>query len=555
MKKTKNLKVIFLGGVGEIGKNMTAFEYGDEIIVVDAGLAFPTADMPGVDLVIPDVTYLRQNKDKVKGLILTHGHEDHIGAVPYILREFKIPVYGTKLTLGMVEHKLQEQHITDAELIPISNKSVVRLGKFVCEFVHVSHSVAGSVAVSITTPVGVVFVTGDFKVDYTPLGGEIMDLNRIAEIGKKGVLLLLSESTNVEREGYTMSESVVAASIDRIFMEARDRRIIIATFASNVDRLQQIIDIAVKYKRKVAISGRSMLNNIEIAKKVGAINYNEKIIVDIDKISGIPDKNLLILSTGTQGEPMSALTRMANGGFNKVKIGKNDTIIISGSTIPGNEKDVYSVINNLYRLGAQVIYDKIAAIHVSGHACREELKLIHTLLKPKFFIPVHGEYRHLKQHADLAHMLGMSYDNMVIPDIGDIVAVTGRKIAKAGTARGGGVLVDGLGVGDVGNIVLKDRLELSSEGILLIVLGMDRTSGTISSGPEIISRGFIYTGAETSFELMDELRSVVRSALKNIDFKDFSMNQVRVSIVKAVRGYLGRKIKRRPMVLPIVYES
>ncbi len=555
MKKTKNLKVIFLGGVGEIGKNMTAFEYGDEIIVVDAGLAFPTADMPGVDLVIPDVTYLRQNKDKVKGLILTHGHEDHIGAVPYILREFKIPVYGTRLTLGMVEHKLQEQHITDAELIPISNKSVVRLGKFVCEFVHVSHSVAGSVAVSITTPVGVVFVTGDFKVDYTPLGGEIMDLNRIAEIGKKGVLLLLSESTNVEREGYTMSESVVAASIDRIFMEARDRRIIIATFASNVDRLQQIIDIAVKYKRKVAISGRSMLNNIEIAKKVGAINYNEKIIVDIDKISGIPDKNLLILSTGTQGEPMSALTRMANGGFNKVKIGKNDTIIISGSTIPGNEKDVYSVINNLYRLGAQVIYDKIAAIHVSGHACREELKLIHTLLKPKFFIPVHGEYRHLKQHADLAHMLGMSYDNMVIPDIGDIVAVTGRKIAKAGTARGGGVLVDGLGVGDVGNIVLKDRLELSSEGILLIVLGMDRTSGTISSGPEIISRGFIYTGAETSFELMDELRSVVRSALKNIDFKDFSMNQVRVSIVKAVRGYLGRKIKRRPMVLPIVYES
>ena len=555
MKKTKNLKVIFLGGVGEIGKNMTAFEYGDEIIVVDAGLAFPTADMPGVDLVIPDVTYLRQNKDKVKGLILTHGHEDHIGAVPYILREFKIPVYGTKLTLGMVEHKLQEQHITDAELIPISNKSVVRLGKFVCEFVHVSHSVAGSVAVSITTPVGVVFVTGDFKVDYTPLGGEIMDLNRIAEIGKKGVLLLLSESTNVEREGYTMSESVVAASIDRIFMEARDRRIIIATFASNVDRLQQIIDIAVKYKRKVAISGRSMLNNIEIAKKVGAINYNEKIIVDIDKINGIPDKNLLILSTGTQGEPMSALTRMANGGFNKVKIGKNDTIIITGSTIPGNEKDVYSVINNLYRLGAQVIYDKIAAIHVSGHACREELKLIHTLLKPKFFIPVHGEYRHLKQHADLAHMLGMSYDNMVIPDIGDIVAVTGRKIAKAGTARGGGVLVDGLGVGDVGNIVLKDRLELSSEGILLIVLGMDRTSGTISSGPEIISRGFIYTGAETSFELMDELRSVVRSALKNIDFKDFSMNQVRVSIVKAVRGYLGRKIKRRPMVLPIVYES
>lgn len=555
MKKTKSLKVVFLGGVGEIGKNMTAFEYGDEIVILDAGLAFPTADMPGIDLVIPDVAYLRQNKDKIKGLILTHGHEDHIGAVPYLLREFKIPVYGTRLTLGMVEHKLIEHKITDAELVPISNKSVIKLGKFVCEFVHVSHSVAGSVAVAITTPVGVVFATGDFKVDYTPLGGEIMDLNRIAEIGKKGVLLLLSESTNVEREGYTMSESVVAASLDRIFMEARDRRIILATFASNIDRLQQIIDIAVKYRRKVAISGRSMLNNIEIAKKVGAINYNEKIIVDIDKINGIPDKNLLILSTGTQGEPMSALTRMSTGGFNKVKIGKNDTIIISGSPIPGNEKDVYSVINNLYRLGAQVIYDKIAAIHVSGHACREELKLIHTLLKPRFFIPVHGEYRHLKQHADLAHMLGMSYDNIVIPEIGDVVSITGKKIAKAGEVKGGGVMVDGLVVGDVGNIVLKDRLELSAEGILLIVLGLDRTTGTISNGPEIISRGFIYTGAETSFELMEELRSVVQNSLKNIDFKEFSTNQVKVSIVKAVRGYLGRRIKRRPMILPIIYED
>ncbi len=555
MKKTKNLKVVFLGGVGEIGKNMTAFEYGDEIVIVDAGLAFPTADMPGVDLVIPDMTYLRQNKDKVKALILTHGHEDHIGAVPYLLEEFKIPVYGTKLTLGMVEHKLIERHVTDYELITVSNRTVVKLGKFTVEFIHVSHSVAGSVAVSITTPIGVVFVTGDFKVDYTPLGGEIMDLTRIAEIGKRGVLLLLSESTNVEREGYTMSESVVAASLDRIFLEAKDRRIILATFASNIDRLQQIIDIAVRYKRKVAISGRSMLNNIEIAKKVGAINYNEKIMVDIDKIGSIPDKNLLILSTGTQGEPMSALTRMSTGGFNKVKIGENDTIIISGSPIPGNEKDVYSVINNLYRLGAQVIYDKIAAIHVSGHACREELKLIHTLLKPKFFIPVHGEYRHLKQHADLAHMLGMSYENIVIPDIGNVIAVTNKKIAKAAEVKGGGILVDGLGVGDVGNVVLKDRLELSEEGILLIVLGLDRTTGVISSGPEIISRGFIYTGNENSYELMEELRSVVRSSLKKVELKDYSLNQVKVSIVKAVRGYLGRKIKRRPMILPIIYED
>ncbi len=555
MKKTKSLKVVFLGGVGEIGKNMTAFEYGDDIIIVDAGLAFPTADMPGVDLVIPDVTYLRQNKDKIKGLILTHGHEDHIGAVPYILSEFKIPVYGTRLTLGMAEHKLLERKIDGAELVAISNKSVVKLGKFVCEFVHVSHSVAGSVAVSITTPIGVVFVTGDFKVDFTPLGGEIMDLNRIAEIGKKGVLLLLSESTNVEREGYTMSESVVAASLDRIFMEAKDKRIILATFASNVDRLQQIIDIAMRYKRKVAISGRSMLNNIEIAKKVGVINYNEKIMVDIDNINGIPDKNLLILSTGTQGEPMSALTRMSTGGFNKVKIGKNDTIIISGSPIPGNEKDVYSVINNLYRLGATVIYDKIAAIHVSGHACREELKLIHTLLKPRFFIPVHGEYRHLKQHADLAHTLGMHYDSIVIPDIGDVVSITGKKILKAGSVKSGGVLVDGLGVGDVGNVVLKDRIELAEEGILLIVIGLDRSDGTISHEPEIISRGFIYTGDKTSSELMVELRSVVHGAIKNVDFKNYSLNQIKVSIVKAVRGYLGHKIKRRPMVLPIIYED
>jgi len=555
MKKSKSLKVVFLGGVGEIGKNMTAFEYGDEIIIVDAGLAFPTTDMPGVDLVIPDFTYLRQNKEKIKALILTHGHEDHIGAVPYLLQEFKIPVYGTKLTLGMVEHKLLERDIKDAELIPISNKSVVKLGKFMCEFVHVSHSVAGSVAVSITTPIGIVFVTGDFKIDYTPLGGEIMDLNRIAEIGRKGVLLLLSESTNVEREGYTMSESVVAQSLDRIFLEASDRRIILATFASNVDRLQQIFDIATKYRRKVAISGRSMLNNIEIAKKVGAINYSEKILVDIDKINDIADRNLLILSTGTQGEPMSALTRMSTGGFSKVKIGANDTIIISGSPIPGNEKDVYTVINNLYRLGAQVIYDKIAAIHVSGHACREELKLIHTLLKPRFFIPVHGEYRHLKQHADLAYMLGMDYDDVIVPDIGNVINVTPHKMSKGADVKSGGVLVDGLGVGDVGNMVLRDRLELSEEGILLIVLGLDRTVGEVTHGPEIISRGFIYTGDETNFELIEELRSVVKNAIKNIDFKSFSLNQAKIAIVKAVRGYLSKRIKRRPMVLPIIYEN
>jgi len=555
MKKSKSLKVVFLGGVGEIGKNMTAFEYGDEIIIVDAGLAFPTTDMPGVDLVIPDFTYLRQNKEKIKALILTHGHEDHIGAVPYLLQEFKIPVYGTKLTLGMVEHKLLERDIKDAELIPISNKSVVKLGKFMCEFVHVSHSVAGSVAVSITTPMGIVFVTGDFKIDYTPLGGEIMDLNRIAEIGRKGVLLLLSESTNVEREGYTMSESVVAQSLDRIFLEASDRRIILATFASNVDRLQQIFDIATKYRRKVAISGRSMLNNIEIAKKVGAINYSEKILVDIDKINDIADRNLLILSTGTQGEPMSALTRMSTGGFSKVKIGANDTIIISGSPIPGNEKDVYTVINNLYRLGAQVIYDKIAAIHVSGHACREELKLIHTLLKPRFFIPVHGEYRHLKQHADLAYMLGMDYDDVIVPDIGNVINVTPHKMSKGADVKSGGVLVDGLGVGDVGNMVLRDRLELSEEGILLIVLGLDRTVGEVTHGPEIISRGFIYTGDETNFELIEELRSVVKNAIKNIDFKSFSLNQAKIAIVKAVRGYLSKRIKRRPMVLPIIYEN
>ncbi|MBR2371300.1 MAG: ribonuclease J, partial [Clostridia bacterium] len=504
---------------------------------------------------IPDFTYLRQNKEKIKALILTHGHEDHIGAVPYLLQEFKIPVYGTKLTLGMVEHKLLERDIKDAELIPISNKSVVKLGKFMCEFVHVSHSVAGSVAVSITTPIGIVFVTGDFKIDYTPLGGEIMDLNRIAEIGRKGVLLLLSESTNVEREGYTMSESVVAQSLDRIFLEASDRRIILATFASNVDRLQQIFDIATKYRRKVAISGRSMLNNIEIAKKVGAINYSEKILVDIDKINDIADRNLLILSTGTQGEPMSALTRMSTGGFSKVKIGANDTIIISGSPIPGNEKDVYTVINNLYRLGAQVIYDKIAAIHVSGHACREELKLIHTLLKPRFFIPVHGEYRHLKQHADLAHLLGMDYDDVIVPDIGNVINVTPHKMSKGADVKSGGVLVDGLGVGDVGNMVLRDRLELSEEGILLIVLGLDRTVGEVTHGPEIISRGFIYTGDETNFELIEELRSVVKNAIINIDFKSFSLNQAKIAIVKAVRGYLSKRIKRRPMVLPIIYEN
>ncbi len=556
-KPKGRLKIMFLGGVGEIGKNMTVFEYGDNIVVIDSGITFPTSDMPGVDVVIPDMTYLVENRNKLRAVLLTHGHEDHIGSLPFLVEKLggKIDVYGTKLTLGLAENKLIEHNVQDkVNLITVQDKSVVSLFDFTAEFIHVSHSVAGSVAICLRTPVGTVLHTGDFKVDYTPLGNEIMNLNRIAEIGKQGVLLLMSESTNAEKPGYTMSESVVGETMNKLFGEAKGRRIIIATFASNVDRLGMIMELARRYKRKIAVSGRSMVKCIETASRVGQMNVDNSLFVDIDKINSIEDGKLVILSTGSQGEPMSALTRMASGEFNKVKIGENDTIIISATPIPGNERDVYNVINNLYRLGAMVVYSTLSAIHVSGHACQEELKLIYTLVKPKYFIPVHGEYRHLKQHAMLVKKLNHKAANIIIPDIGDCVEVDANTFKVCGKVANGNVMVDGLGVGDVGNIVLKDRLTLAEDGILVAVVGINKNHGTVMSGPEVISRGCFFVGDDSAGSTSDEVKRLISAEIKNFQLKNCNIVALKTAIQRAVKHYFKVKLKRNPVVLPVVLE-
>ncbi|MGN0782936.1 MAG: ribonuclease J [Christensenellales bacterium] len=546
---------MFLGGVGEIGKNMTAFEYGNDIVIVDAGMSFPTAEMPGVDIVIPDITYLKENQSKIRGLLLTHGHEDHIGGVPYLLKELDIPVYGSRLTLALVENKLVEHEIFNYRLHLVDESSQVQLGVFKAEFVHVCHSIADSMAIALKTPVGTVFLTGDFKIDYTPIGGQVMNIHRIAELGKNGVTVLMAESTNVERAGYTMSEVVVTDTLRKVFNSNVGRRLIIATFASNVDRVQQIIDISKECGRKVAFGGRSMSKVVDTAKKAGVLNFDERDVVDIEKVNNVPDGEICILSTGTQGEPMSALTRMASGQFNKINIGKNDTIVISASPIPGNEKDVYKVINNLYRLGATVIYSSLADVHVSGHACREELKLMHSLLKPKFFIPIHGEYRHLCQHARLAESLGMDENNIVIPEIGSVIEVTNRKIAKKDQIPSGIVLVDGLTVGDVGKDLLKDRRTLAEEGIVLVLVGVDTTQGIVTSGPEIISRGCIYTGDDSNSQTVEDLKNLANTALQEIDLKELNVTITKQLIQKPIKSYFRKKYDRYPMIIPIILEN
>ncbi len=553
------LKIIFLGGVGEIGKNMTAFEYGNSIVILDCGMSFPGTDMPGVDVVIPDVTYLVENRDKIKGILLTHGHEDHIGSLPFVVARLggKINVYGTKLTLGLVENKLLEHNMLEhVNLVSVSDKSIVTLDDFSAEFIHVSHSVAGSVAIALRTPVGTVFHTGDFKIDYTPLGNEIMNLNRIAEIGKQGVLLLMSESTNVEKTGYTMSESVVQDTINKVFQDAKGRRIIIATFASNVDRLGMIIELAKQYRRKIVLSGRSMQRYIETAVRVGQMTVDADMIVDIDKIGNYEDGKLVILATGSQGEPMSALTRMADGEFNKVNIGANDTIVISANPIPGNERDVYNVINKLYRLGAVVVYSALQAVHVSGHACQEELKLMYSLIKPKYFIPVHGEYRHLKQHSMLVEKLGQKRSNIIIPDIGDVVEVDKSTFKVVGQVQGGNVLVDGLGVGDVGNIVLKDRLSLAEEGILVCVVAVNKDSGEIIGKPEVVSRGcFFFGDGQGDNNPAEEIKRLVANEIATVDRSHGSnINGIKTAIQRCARKYFRVTLKRNPMILPVVVE-
>ena len=552
-KNKKKLKVIPLGGLHEIGKNITAFEYGDEIMVVDCGVAFPEDEMLGIDLVIPDTTYLVKNKEKVKGIVLTHGHEDHIGALPYVLKELNVPVYGTRLTLGLLQYKLEEHGmLAEVDLKTIQQGQIIELGVFKVEFIRSTHSIADSVALAIHTPIGVVVHTGDFKIDYTPIEGAPMDLARLAELGKKGVLLLMCDSTNVEREGYTMSERTVGDTFEEIFMNARGR-ILVATFASNVHRVQQAINSAVKFNRKVAICGRSMINVVNAAIELGYMHVPEGILIDIDQIDKYPSERLVIVTTGSQGEPMSALARMAASEHKKVEIVPGDLVIISANPIPGNEKFISRVINELFKKGAEVIYEALADIHVSGHACQEELKLIHNLVRPKFFMPVHGEYRHLRHHANLAHKMGMPSENIFIMDIGKVLELTNDSAKINGSVTSGKVLVDGLGVGDVGNIVLRDRRHLSQDGLIVVVVTIEGDSGNVVAGPDIISRGFVYV--RESEDLMDNMREVVKKALDKCEDKRKSDWSIKKNIIKdSLRDYIYEKTKRKPMILPIIME-
>lgn len=545
--KSGSLKIRFLGGVGEIGKNMTALEYGKDIIIIDAGTSFPGENMPGVDLVIPDITYLTQNRERIRGIVITHGHEDHIGGLPFLLDQINVPVYGTKLTLTLIENKLRERKINNAILNCVNAGSIIKLGCFSVEFVNVNHSIAGAVALSITTPVGVIFHSGDFKIDYTPVGGETTDLSRLSEIGKKGVLLLMADSTNIERDGNTMSEAVVKDTLDHVFNNNIKKRLIIATFASNVHRLQQILDLAYKYKRKVALSGRSMINIAEAASKIGELEIPKNLLVDVEKIRNYRDEEIVIVSTGAQGEPMSALTRMASGEFSSVKIGRNDTVVISASVIPGNEKMIYGVINNLYRLGAEVIYESLEPIHVSGHACRGELKVIHTLLKPKFFVPVHGEYRHLVKHCNLAKSLGVKENNVLIAEIGDTVELTSKSMALGEKFPSGSRFVDGVNIDGADSYVLRDRIHLSEDGLLVAVVAVEEFTAKVNS-VEIIGKGIL-----TTESMINETKRHLVATLDNFDLRQVRDEAELSDIIRrALKNYIYKATKKHPMILPVV---
>ncbi len=547
------LKVIPLGGLNEIGKNMTVLEYENEILIIDCGMTFPSDEMHGIDVVIPDMSYIAANAEKIKGLIITHGHEDHIGGIPYLLKKFgNIPVYGTALTLGILRNKLKEHELRAREKVIKAGDNLV-IGSFRVEVLRMTHSIADSVAFAITTPVGVIFHTGDFKLDYTPLKGEPMDLHRFAEIGKKGVLLLMADSTNAHKKGYTPSEQTVVATMDSIFQPAKGR-LIVATFASNVNRIQHIIELAVKYKRKVAVSGRSMVNIVEIASELGYLDIPENTLVDINQVRRLPDEQIVIITTGSQGEPMSALTRMASGDHKAVQLKPKDTVILSSSPIPGNEKTISNVVNNLLKRGIEVIYSDIADIHVSGHPCQEELKLIHWLLKPKYFMPVHGEYKHLDAHAKLAKGLGMPKENIFIMNNGSVLSLTRNSAKKEHEeVASGQVLVDGLGVGDVGNIVLRDRKLLSESGLVVVVAAFDRSARELATKPELISRGFVYV--RKSEELISSARDVAQEAIeKCLDKGVYEWTPIKNNVRDALRSFIYEQTKRSPIILPIFIE-
>ncbi len=554
MAKNQKLKIIPLGGLNEIGKNLTVFEYGNDILVLDCGMAFPDDDMPGIDMVIPDISYLEKKKDKIRGIVLTHGHEDHIGAIPYFLKKINVPIYGTRLTLGLVECKLKEHHLlSKTKLMRVKAGDTIKLGAFRAEFIHTNHSIADACAIAIHTPVGVIVHSGDFKIDPTPIEGNTIDLARFGELGKKGVLALLSDSTNVERPGYTLSESTVGDTFDELFRSNTDRRILVATFASNVHRIQQIINAAYRYGRKVAFSGRSMENVAEVAMNLGYMTMPDGVLVSIDDINKYRPRELCIITTGSQGEPMSALSRMAFSDHRKVEIVRGDLVIVSASPIPGNEKPISNVINELFKKGADVVYKSLEHIHVSGHACQEELKVLLSLVKPKYFIPVHGEYRHLKLHAALAERMGMNPKNILISDIGKVIELGPHSIRQAANVPAGVTLIDGLGVGDVGNIVLRDRKHLAEDGIIVVVVTISKKNGAVLAGPDVLSRGFVYV--RESEDLMEEAKFVAAQALEKCASKKATdWGSMKNSLKSSLSDFLYTKTKRKPMIMPIIME-
>ena len=549
----KKIKIIPLGGLGEIGKNMTAFEYKDEIIVIDCGLAFPDEDLYGIDMVIPDITYLVKNKSKVKGILITHGHEDHIGALPYILKQINVPVYGTKLTLGLIETKLEDHEmLKDCTLTEVKPTEIIEFENFKAEFIRNNHSIADSCSIALHTPMGIIVHTGDFKIDFTPIDNEVIDLQRLAQLGKQGVLLLMADSTNALHKGYTMSEKTVGETLENLFGKASGR-IIVSTFASNVHRLQQISNCALKYNRKIAFSGRSMEKISEVARRLGYLHIPEDMIISLEEINNYPNDRITIVTTGSQGESMAALTRIASSTHRYVQIEKGDMVIISASPIPGNEKAVSNVINDLTVKGANVIYKSIEEIHVSGHACEQELRLMQALLKPKFFIPVHGEFKHLMTHGRIAESMGVNKDNIFMLEVGDIFELTRKSGVVTGKVPSGRVLIDGMGIGDVGNMVLRDRKNLAEHGMITVVVAIDRRGKSIVCGPDIISRGFVYV--RDSEVLMKDIKDIVRESVYNCLQNNITQwAEIKNSIRREVDTFIYKTMKKKPMILPVIVE-
>ncbi|GEA32842.1 ribonuclease J [Clostridium diolis] len=552
-KIKSKVKIIPLGGLWEIGKNLTVFEYEDEIVIIDCGMSFPDEELLGIDLVLPDITYLQRNKDKIKGFFITHGHEDHIGGLPYVLKQINVPIYATKLTLGLIESKLEEHNIlSDCTLNMVKPGDIIETGNFNIEFIRTNHSIADSVSIALHTPIGIIVHTGDFKIDFTPIDGEIIDLQRYAQLGKKGVLLLMADSTNATRSGYTMSEKTVGETLNNLFIKA-DGRVIVATFASSIHRVQQIANASIKNGRKIAFSGRSMERISEVAMSLGYLFIPEEMIIDLNDVKKYPDNKVTIITTGSQGEPMAALTRIAAGNHRSIQLEKGDTVIISSTPIPGNKKAVSSVVDDLTEKGAKVIYEAIEDIHVSGHACEQELRLIQALLKPKFFVPVHGEYRHLLSHSKIAENMGMDKSNIFILEIGDVLELARNKAEITNKVPAGRVLIDGLGVGDIGNIVLRDRKNLAKDGIITVVIVINKESKTVISGPDIITRGFVYV--RDSEELMREIRRIVSKSVERcLDNDVTGWSEIKSAIRREVNTYVYTKMKRKPMVLPVITE-